>query len=197
MRQLWKVPTLGIVYGMEESRLMASIGCDRKKATEIITGYLNTYPELKKYMQDCNWSAKKDGYVKTLFGRKRHLQEAASLFKQHGNALLNWKWAKQNNLLAERYRFKTLLNNAKNFPIQGLAAHIINRAMILIEQEFKKRNLDAYIALMIHDQVVCIAKEEIAEEVKDIMRDKMQNVVKLNIPLIAEPKIADNLAESH
>lgn len=197
LRQLWKVPTLGIVYGMEEARLMQSIGCDRAQASAIIKGYLSTYPELKKYMQNCNWSAKKYGYVKTVFGRVRHLPQAKALFEKYGNELLDWRWAKARNLLEERYQFKNLLNNAKNFPIQGLAAHIINKSMIEIAREFKKRNLDAYIALMIHDQVVCIAREDIAEEVKNIMRDKMQNTVKISIPLVAEPEIADNLAESH
>lgn len=197
LRQLWKVPILGIVYGMEEARLMQTLGCDRNTATSIIQGYLNTYPELKKYMQQCNWSAKKYGYVKTIFGRVRHLPEAKQLFDKYGNELLDWRWAKARNLLEERYRLKNLLNNAKNFPIQGLAAHIINKSMIEIAKEFKRRKIDAYIALMIHDQVVCIAHDDVAEEAKAIMREKMQNTIKISIPLVAEPEIADNLAESH
>jgi DNA polymerase I len=99
--------------------------------------------------------------------------------------------------LRERREYKTLLNNAKNFRIQGLAAHIINLSMIEIAKELKAQKLNAYIALMVHDQVICIAKESQAAQVKNIMRDKMQNTVKISIPLVAEPEIADNLAESH
>ena len=197
LRQLWKIPTLGIVYGMEESRLVEAIGCNYKEATQIIQDYLTTYPNLKKYMTQCNIEAKTKGYVKTVFGRIRHLPRAKELYQQYGNDLLDRKWAKAKGLLNERYELKNLLNNAKNFKIQGLAGHIINRAMIEIAKELKIRKLDAYIALMVHDQVISIAEDCIAEEVKVIMRDKMQNTTKISVPLIAEPEIATNLAESH
>jgi DNA polymerase-1 len=173
------------------------MNCDYKEAKTVISAYLNAYPGLKRYMHNCNASVKKYGMTKTKFGRIRHLPEAKELFDKYGNDLLDFKWARANNLVEERKLFKNCLNNAKNFPIQGLAGHIINRAMIEIAKEFKKRKLDARIALMVHDQVVCIAKEEIAEEVKQIMQDKMENTTKLTVPLVAVPEIADNLAESH
>lgn len=198
LRQMWKVPPLGIVYGMEEARLVQAIpGIDYKEAKLIINGYLNTYPELRKYMNNCNALVKLEGKVKTIFGRVRHLPEAKQLFEKHGNQLLEFRWARANNLIEERKMFKTCLNNAKNFPIQGLAGHIINRAMIATARELKAQGLDASIRLMIHDQVIVVAREDQAEQVKNIMRDKMQNTTKLSIPLVAEPEIADNLAESH
>jgi DNA polymerase I-like protein with 3'-5' exonuclease and polymerase domains len=192
-----KVFVLAVPYGAEASRISQAMNCSFKEAEKIIADYLNAYPELKKYMYSCNISAKKQGYVKTKFNRIRHLPEARILFDKYGENLLNWKYAKSKGLLQERRTIKNLLNNAKNFPIQGLAGHIINRAMIEIRKEFIKQNLDAHIALMIHDQVICVAKEEIAEQVKNIMRDKMENTTKIAVPLVAEPQIADNLAESH
>lgn len=196
LRQLWKAPTLGIVYGMEESRLMQSIGCDRKTASNIIKGYLSTYPELKKYMTSCNWAAKSTGQVKTMFGRIRHLPEAKILFEKYGNDLLDWRWAKGHNLMDERRKFKTLLNNAKNFPIQGLAAHIVNRSMIAITRKFKEFNIEGWICLQCHDEITCTVKEYQAELVKNILRDCMQNTTKISIPLIAEPIIGTSWADS-
>lgn len=196
LRQLWKVPTLGIVYGMEESRLMQAIRCDRKTATSIIKGYLETYPDLKNYMYSCDMSVKKNGYVETVFGRVRHLPEAKILFDKYGNHLLNWRYAKARNLLDERRRFKNYLNNSKNFPIQGLAAHIVNRSMIQIMRRFKSEGIDGWIAAQVHDEITCIAREDQADLAKSIIRDCMQNTTTISIPLLAEPMIANNWAEA-
>jgi DNA polymerase I-like protein with 3'-5' exonuclease and polymerase domains len=99
LRQLWKVPTLGIVYGMEEARLMQSIGCTRPEAAAIIKGYLNTYPNLRKYMAECDKSAKLKGYVETIFGRRRHLSKAKAYYDRYGDELLDYRWAKSRSLL--------------------------------------------------------------------------------------------------
>lgn len=196
LRQLWKVPTLGIVYGMEEPRLMQSIGCDRKTASNIIKGYLSTYPELKKYMTSCNWSAKSTGKVKTIFGRIRHLPEAKILFEKYGNDLLDWRWAKARNLLDERRKLKTLLNNAKNFPIQGLAAHILNRSLIAFARKIKQEKLEAYVIATVHDEICVLGKEEQAEKISKILQECMENSVKLSIKLSAVPIIGNNWAEA-
>jgi DNA polymerase-1 len=181
---------------MEEPRLMDAIGCDRPTATSIIRGYLSTYPELKSYMYACDLNAKKNGYVKTEFGRVRHLAEAKILFDKYGNRLLDWKFAKGRNLLAERRRMKTYLNNAKNFPIQGLAAHIVNRAMIAIVRTFKKEGIVGWIAAQVHDEITCIVREDQAERAKQIIKFCMENTTKISIPLNAEPLIASNWAEA-
>jgi DNA polymerase I-like protein with 3'-5' exonuclease and polymerase domains len=197
LRQLFKVPSLGIVYGMGPSRLMEAINCNYKEANSIINGYLNTYPQLRKYMSQCDYEAKTLGYVKTMFGRIRHLTEVKNIATIYGDSILDFRWCNTNGLGDKRRDYKLGLNNAKNFRIQGLAGHVINRSMIEIAKEFKLRNLDASIRLMIHDQVVCVAREDQAEEVKAIMQDKMENTVKLSIPLTAVPQIGDNMAESH
>jgi DNA polymerase-1 len=181
---------------MEEARLMQAIGCDRKTATSIIRGYLGTYPDLKNYMYSCDMSVKQNGFVKTVFGRVRHLPEAKILFDKYGNHLLDWRYAKARNLLDERRRFKNYLNNSKNFPIQGLAAHIVNRAMIQIMRRFKAEGIDGWIAAQVHDEITCIVREDQAELAKAIVRDCMQNTTTISIPLIAEPMIANNWAEA-
>lgn len=197
VRQLWKVPTLGIVYGMEEARLRQAIGCSWKEANKIITDYKNTYPNLKKYMWKCDHDAITKGYVTTIFGRKRHLAFAQELEVLYGHKnLLDYKYAAKNGLLELRRKLKNLLNNAKNFRIQGLAAHIVNRAMIAIAIKLKEEKLDAYIALQVHDEITCIAREDQAERVAEIVQDCMENTIKISVPLVAEPLIADRWSDA-
>lgn len=191
-----KIFTLAVPYGAEESRIGQAMSCDRKEASSIIKAYLNAYPELKKYMTACNWSVKKNGYVKTKFGRIRHLPLAKILFDKYGNDLLDWRWAKHRNLLDERRKFKNYLNNAKNFPIQGLAAHIVNRSMIAIAREFIAQEIDGYIALQVHDEITCIVREDQAELAKAILKKCMETTTTVDVPLVAEPLIAQNWAEA-
>lgn len=196
-RQKAKTFCLAVPYGAEASRIAEAMKISYGEAQVIINSYLNAYPGLKKYMIRSNYDAKTHGQVVTKFGRVRHLTEAQTLHKLYGDQLLDYKWANSKGLIQERRIYKNCLNNAKNVKIQGLAAHILNRAVIAIHKEFKTRNLDAYIGLSIHDQIVCVAREDLAEEVKLIMKDKMENTTKLNVKLLADPEIADNLAESH
>lgn len=192
-----KVFCLAVVYGAEEARISQAMSVDFKEAAKVIKSYLDAYPELKKYMADCEKSVKKEGKVSTIFGRVRHLPEAKRLFEKYGNELLDWKWAKSKNLLRERREFKLALNNAKNTRIQGLAAHIVNRASIAIMREFKKLNLFAYIGLQVHDQLIVICLEHEAEIAAKIVQDCMENTTKIAVPLVAIPQITTNLRDGH
>jgi DNA polymerase I-like protein with 3'-5' exonuclease and polymerase domains len=201
LRQLWKVPTLGIVYGMEESRLMEAIGCTYQQAREIINGYLNTYPNLKKYMFNCNYEAKNKGYVKSQFGRIRHLPECKAIHELYGDKILDYKWASGNNpdrmnLTDIRRKYKNYLNNAKNFKIQSIAASIVNMAMIATAKAFDKHNIDGYIGLQVHDEITCIVAEEHAELAKKLLKEAMETTTIISVPLVAEPLIADNWGEA-
>lgn len=196
LRQLWKIPTLGIVYGMEERRLMQSIECTFEEATKIIQGYLSTYPNLKKYMASCNISAKSKGMVRTEFGRIRHLPRAKELYNLYGNQLLDYKWAKAKRLSFERSEFKNLLNNSKNFPIQGLASHIVNRASIAIALAFKANNIDGQIRAQVHDEITTIVREDQVELAKKIIQNCMEKTTVISVPLSAEPISADNWSEA-
>lgn len=196
-RQKTKVFCLAVVYGAEAPRISKAMNVSKGEANQIIRSYLNAYPNLKKYMKDCDLEAKSNGLVSTEFGRVRHLPEAKAIWALYGDDIVDWRWAKKRNLIDKRRVYKTSLNNSKNFKIQGLAGHVINRAMIEIAKELKQRNLKSYIGLMVHDQVICVCPEHEVAEVVDIVRDKMENTTKISIPLIAEPEVADNMKESH
>jgi DNA polymerase I-like protein with 3'-5' exonuclease and polymerase domains len=195
-RQKSKIFCLAVVYGAEEVRISDAMGISRNEAREIIKAYLEAYPNLRKYMSSCNKEADEKGYVETIFGRKRHLKRCKYLHILYGKDLLDYSWAKRRNLLSERREYKNLLNNAKNFKIQGLAAHIVNRSAIAIAKKFKEEKLNAYIALQVHDELLIIAKEEDSTKASEIMKQYMENTVKISIPLIAEPIIGDNWKET-
>jgi len=196
IRQTSKIFCLAVPYGAEAARISDELGIPYKEAAEIIERYLNGFPNLRKYMYRCNWEAKSKGYVKTEFGRIRHLKEARSIHTLYGDSILDPKYAKMNGLQDVRRKFKNCLNNAKNFPIQGLAAHIVNRAMIAISREFKKQGIDGWIALQVHDEITCIVIESQAELAKKIIKDCMENTTKISVALNAEPLIADNWGEA-
>jgi DNA polymerase I-like protein with 3'-5' exonuclease and polymerase domains len=195
-RQTAKVIALAIPYGAEAARISEILGVSFNEAKDIIDNYLNGFPELRKYMNRCNYSAKTLGMVKTQFGRIRHLKEARSIYTLYGDSVLDYKWAKRQGVDDIRYKFKNSLNNSKNFPIQGLAAHIVNRAMIALARMFKKHNIDGWIALQVHDEVTAIVREDQAELAAALMKQAMENTTKISIPLVAEPLIADNWGEA-
>lgn len=205
LRQKAKIFCLAVVYGAEAARISEAMKVSYKEADQIIKAYLDAFPNLRNYMNNCNYQAKKYGYVITEFGRKRHLQKANSLFTLYGNDLLKRKWCEQQErldkleqgtLLNQRRVFKNLLNNAKNFPIQGLAAHIVNRAMIDLAKKFKEHSIDGWIALQVHDEITCIVSEAHSKLAAELLQGCMENTTKISIDLHAEPLIADNWAEA-
>jgi DNA polymerase I-like protein with 3'-5' exonuclease and polymerase domains len=196
-RQKSKVFCLAVPYGAEAARIAQEMNISWRDADNIVKSYLNAYPNLKRYMAMCNYEAKSLGFVKTEFGRVRHLPKAKAISTLYGDRVLDYKWAKKTGKEQLRRELKTSLNNSKNFKIQGLAAHIVNRAMIAVAEQFKKHNIEGYVVLQIHDQIVCVVRQDQAEQAKSIVKFCMENTTKISIPLIAEPKIAHNLKESH
>lgn len=196
-RQKAKVFCLAVVYGAEEARISQAMKVSFREAKKIINAYLSAYPGLRSYMSSCNYKAKTNGKVTTEFGRIRHLGEAKSIYTLYGPNILDYKHAKRRGQTDLRRKLKNCLNNSKNFPIQGLAAHIVNRAAIEISKQLLEEGLDAYLALQVHDQLLCVAREDQAQRVSEIMQEKMENTTKISIPLIAQPQIANNMAESH
>lgn len=196
VRQTAKTIALAIPYGAEASRISEILGVSYKEAQEIIDRYLRGFPDLAKYMHRQNYYAKHNGLVKTEFGRIRHLREAHAMHTLYGDDLLKYKWADKNNKIDLRRKYKNALNNAKNFPIQGLAAHIVNRAMIAITRQFKAEGIVGYIALQVHDEITCIVKDIHASKAADIVKHCMENTTKISVPLGAEPLIADNWGDA-
>jgi len=196
LRQNSKIFCLAVPYGAEASRIAEEMGISFNEARDLIENYLNGFPDLRKYMNRCNYLAKTTGIAKTEFGRIRHLKEARSIYTLYSDKILDYKWAKKRGVEDIRRKFKNCLNNSKNFPIQGLAAHIVNRAMIATARAFKQHNINGYIALTIHDEITCIVIEEQANLASKLLQDCMENTTKLSVPLSAIPIIGDNWGES-
>ena len=147
-------------------------------------------------MKDCDKQVATQGFIRNKFGRIRHLPEAQRLAQTYGKRLLDRKWARENDLSETRWRLKNYLNNGKNFPIQSTAAHIVNRAMLSATSMFKQNNLEAHIVAQVHDEITVIVKEDQADLASKLLKEAMENTTKIEVPLSAEPLIANNWAEA-
>ncbi len=162
MRRQAKAVNFGIVYGISDYGLSQSIGTTRKEAAEFIERYLNSYPNVKQYMDDIVQKAKKEGFVSTLLNRRRYLPEITSRnFNLRG--------------FAER--------TAMNTPIQGSAADIIKKAMVDMAERLKEENLETKMLLQVHDELIFEAPEHEIERLKEIVPDVMEHAIELNVPL--------------
>ena len=196
LRQKYKAVALAVVYGAESNRISQVLGCSPDEAQEIIDNYLDAYPGLVQYMKDCDKQVATQGFIRNKFGRIRHLPEAQRLAQTYGKRLLDRKWARENDLSETRWRLKNYLNNGKNFPIQSTAAHIVNRAMLSATSMFKQNNLEAHIVAQVHDEITVIVKEDQADLASKLLKEAMENTTKIEVPLSAEPLIANNWAEA-
>lgn len=196
MRQKAKEFVLSVPYGAEEGQISRKLAISWNEAKDVIGNYLNKFPGLKTYMNRCNYMAKTKGMVTSELGRIRHLKEARSIYTLFSDKVLDSRWAKANGHSLTRSKLRNLLNNAKNFPIQSLAASLVNRAMIATAIEFKKNNINGYIALQIHDEICCVVEESQAKLASDILKNCMEKTTSISVPLNAEPLIADNFGDA-
>ena len=169
-----KAVNFGIVYGISDFGLSEQLGISKKKAKEYIEQYLEKYSGIKKFMDDIVEIAKKQGYVETLFHRRRYIPEINS-----------------NNYMVRKFGERVAMNT----PIQGTAADIMKIAMIDVYNKLKKENLDAKIILQVHDELMIECKKEDKEKVKTILKNCMENAITLLIPLKVETSEADNWYE--
>ena len=175
MRRTAKAVNFGIVYGISSFGLADDLGIDFKEAKSFIDNYLTTYPGIVKFMEDTKAGAYRDGYVKTLMGRKRVIEEL-----QNKNFMIRSS--------GERM--------ALNTPIQGTAADILKKAMVDIYAEMNKRNLKSKMLLQVHDELVFNVVNEELEEVKELVRDLMENAYKLSVPLKVEIEYGSDWSEA-
>lgn len=197
VRQVAKVIALATVYGAGAGRLSSVLKTSKQEAQQIIDDYLNAYPQLRNYMESCDRQVLTQGKVKSRFGRVRHLDEAKQLYKIYGQDILNEEKCRKNKNLKDLYwKLKGLLNLAKNHPIQSTAAYIVNKASLAMARELKAKGIDAYVASQVHDEICCIAKEESAEKVKELLKKSMESTTIIEVPLRAEPLIGNNWAEA-
>lgn len=188
---------LAVVYGAEAGRIAELLKIERNEAQKIIDDYFNSFPGLKNYIKECHVEAKLYGKVTNKYGRVRHLPEVQRIYKSYKDKLLDWKTANKHGLTDLRRSYKNGLNNSTNFPIQSLAATIINRAMIAMTRKFKELKLDAYICATTHDQCIITSTEKQVDKIFEIVVYEAENTIKLEVPLPVEAKIADNFKDSH
>jgi len=176
MRRKAKTANFGIIYGISTFGLSERLTIPRAEAKELIDGYFATYPDVKRYMDECIQRAKENGYVETIFGRKRFLSDINS----------------QNSVVrgfAER--------NAINAPIQGSAADIIKIAMVNIQKRLFAENLQTKMTMQVHDELNFTVPEAEIEQARKVVVEEMENVLKLKVPLIADCGVGKNWLEAH
>ncbi len=168
MRSRAKTVNFGIIYGQSEFSLAGELKITRKEAKEYIENYFAHYSGVRKYMEETIENAKKDGYVTTVFGRRRYIPElAASNFNLRS--------------FGERV--------AMNAPIQGTAADIIKIAMVKVQKALSEKCPEAKLILQVHDELICEVPEKDAEKAAQILKEEMENAVKLSVPLKADVKV--------
>ena len=174
-RRVAKAVNFGIIYGISSYGLSENLNIPTYEAKGFIDNYLNTYPGIKEYMDKTIKEAHEKGYVKTLFNRIRiipELQNKNYMIRQAGERM------------------------ALNTPIQGTSADIIKKAMVEVHRKFKEKNLKSKMILQIHDELVIDTRKEELEEVRNILKEIMENTYKLSVPLKVDINEGENLYEA-
>ena len=171
MRSSAKAVNFGIVYGIGAFSLSKDLGITRKEADRYIKEYLNNYAGVRDYMENVVARAKEDGYVSTLFGRRRYLPELTS-----------------SNFNTRSFGERV----ARNMPVQGTAADIIKIAMIRVSRRLKAEKLQAKLILQIHDELIVECPLEETETVKKLLEEEMSGAVSLAVPMVAEAGVGEN-----
>lgn len=175
-RRIAKTANFGIMYGISAFGLSQRLKIGRAEAKQIIDDYFANFPAISSYIEDTIAAARETGYVETIFGRRRYLPDINS---RNGTV----------RALAER--------NAINAPIQGTSADIIKLAMINVDKRMAHEGLRSRMVLQIHDELVFDAVAEEVEPLERIVREEMENVVRLSIPLTVECNHGNNWLEAH
>ena len=176
LRSRAKAVNFGIVYGISAFSLAQDIGVYPNEAKAYIYAYLEKYHGVRDYMKQIVETAKAQGYVSTVYGRRRYLPELKS-------ANFNMR------SFGERV--------ALNMPVQGTAADIIKLAMVNVHRRLKAEGLKARLILQVHDELIVECPGEEAEQVRQILTEEMENAARLSVPLLAEAHIGHSWAEAH
>jgi len=171
-----KTANFGIIYGISVFGLAERMNVDRKEAKELIDGYFETYPQIKEYMDKSIDLARGQGYIETIFGRKRYLPDINS-----------------RNSVVRGYAER----NAINAPIQGSAADIIKVAMVRIYQRFQSESIKSKMILQVHDELNFSVLPEEKEKVQKIVIEEMENAYRMQVPLRADCGCGSNWLEAH
>jgi DNA polymerase-1 len=175
MRSRAKAVNFGIVYGIGDFSLAKDLGISRKEARRYIDDYLEKYPGVREYMHDTVEKGKRDGFVETMFKRRRYLPELRS-----------------SNFNTRSFGERV----AMNMPIQGSAADIIKIAMVKVYRELTGRKMLSRLILQVHDELIIETHKSEREQVEKILRDCMENAAELEVPLVAEVRTGSSWYET-
>ncbi len=176
LRTRAKAVNFGIVYGMGEYSLSQDLHISVKEAKDYIASYFDKFEGVKKYLDKTIADAKENGFVTTMFGRRRYIPEIAS-----------------SNFMTRSFGERVAMNT----PIQGSAADIIKIAMVNVHKELKKRNLQSRLILQVHDELIIETKKDEADEVRELLTECMKNAADLKCGLLAETGIGNTWYEAH
>ena len=165
MRRRAKAINFGIVYGMGAYTLSQNIKVPVKEAQQYIDDYFRSYPDINRFLNDTVLQARRDGYVTTMYGRRRYITELSSSNRQV-------------QALGTRL--------AMNTPIQGTAADIIKIAMVRTSERLKKEVPEAKLILQVHDELIIECPEELADRASEVLQETMESACELSVPLVAE-----------
>ena len=171
-----KAVNFGIVYGISAWSLAQDIGVMQAEAKAYMEAYLNKYDGVREYMKSVVEKAKQDGYVETIYARRRYLPEL-----------------KSSNFNTRSFGERVALN----MPIQGTAADIIKLAMVNVYNRLNAEGFKAKLILQVHDELICECPEDEAQAVADILREEMSGAAQLSVPLTVDVKIGHSWAEAH
>ena len=175
-RRVAKTANFGIIYGISAFGLSQNLGCSRSEAASIIEDYFASFPTIRDFIDSTLRSARQNGYVQTIFARRRYIPDINST-----NAALR--------SVAER--------NAVNAPVQGSAADIIKLAMIGVDEALKQQGLKSFMVLQIHDELLLEVRREEIEAVRTLLREKMEGAASLSVPLTIECNYGQNWLDAH
>ncbi|MFN2498232.1 MAG: DNA polymerase I [Pyrinomonadaceae bacterium] len=170
-RRFAKIVNFAIAYAIEPWGLSQRVGISRQEAKKVIEDYYNTYKGVRRYMEEVPLRAREHGYVRSIYGRIRPLQ---GINDRNANI----------RKAAER--------EAINMPIQGTASDIVKIAMLRVDEEFKREQLDARLLMQVHDELLVEVAAGDAEHVAEVLKREMESAVSLDVPLIVDVGIADN-----
>ena len=178
MRRTAKTINFGVIYGMSAFRLANDLGISRTQAAEFIENYFKTYSSVNDFINSTIQKTEETGFVQTIFGRKRHIANINSKNKLEKSG-------------AERM--------AVNTPVQGSAADIVKKAMLDVSKALEEENTQAKLILQVHDELLveCPDNPQTIEKTISIIKEKMENAVKLNVPLKVSIEYGKNWGEFH
>lgn len=165
IRRQAKAINFGIIYGISDFGLSQNVGMTRAEAKEFIKKYFEEFPKVKEYMDSCVQFCKEHGYIKTLYGRIRFIPEINN-----------------SNYMLRQFGERA----AMNMPLQGTSSDLIKLAMIKVYQTFQKKNMQAKLIVQVHDELVIDCPQQELEKVKLILKDCMENIVTLLVPLVVD-----------